>query len=116
MRLTTLSQPGAPPRPEFVLIPFDGGPAVKRLALPGFAVAGHGGFQWLPDGRAVCFAGVRDNIFNIWALPLDGSPPKQLTNFKSEFMRNYAFSRDGRRLAVSRGMEISDIVLIKDFR
>jgi len=110
-----VEQPGAPPRPEFVLIPFDGGPAVKRLALPGFATA-RGGFQWTPDGRAVCFAGVRDNIFNIWALPLDGSPPKQLTNFKSEFMRNYAFSRDGRRLAVSRGMEISDIVLIKDFR
>ena len=111
-----VEQPGAPPRPELVLIPFDGGPPVKRIAVPGFAVPGRGGFQWTPDGRAVCFAGVRDNIFNIWALPLDGSPPRQLTNFKSEFIRNYAFSRDGRRLAVSRGLEINDIVLIKDFR
>jgi serine/threonine protein kinase len=113
-----VEQPGAPPHPEFVIIPFDGGPPVKRIAAPDFAAAplSNGGFQWTPDGRAVCFVGQRGNVPNLWALPLDGSPPRQLTNFKSEFIRNYAFSRDGRRLAVSRGLELSDIVLIKDFR
>jgi Tol biopolymer transport system component len=70
----------------------------------------------MPDGRALAFAGVRNNVPNVWALPLDGAPPRQLTNFTSDFIRNYAFSPDGRQLAVSRGLEINDIVLIKDFR
>jgi hypothetical protein len=39
-----------------------------------------------------------------------------VTNFTSDFILTIAVSPDGRRLAVSRGREISDIVLIKDFR
>jgi hypothetical protein len=59
---------------------------------------------------------VAGNIPNIWAQPIDGGPPKQLTNFKSRFIKRYAFSRDGKQIALSRSIVTSDIVLIKDFR
>lgn len=41
--------------------------------------------------------------------------PKQLIHFQSEQIRNFAWSRDG-QLAVSRGVVISDVVLITDFK
>ncbi|MFL6211251.1 MAG: protein kinase domain-containing protein [Pyrinomonadaceae bacterium] len=111
-----VEQPGQQPRPEIVLIPFGGGPAVKTLPVPGSSRPERGGFQWMPDGRAICFIDTIKNVPNIWALPVDGTPPKQLTNFTSDFIHNYAISRDGRQFAVSRGHEINDIVLIRDFR
>src|SRR5262249_3884484 len=37
--------------------------------------------RWTPGGRGISFAAGKDGIGNIWNLPLDGSPPKQLTNF-----------------------------------
>src|SRR4029453_10222144 len=107
-------QPGQPRHLEIVFIPFEGGPPVKTLPMPDFAVAGLGGIQWMPDGRALAFTGIRNNVPNVWALPLDGGPPRQLTTITSDFIRNYALSRDGRQLAVSRGLEINDIVLIRD--
>jgi serine/threonine protein kinase/Tol biopolymer transport system component len=112
-----VNQPGQPVRSELVFIPFDGGPAVKTMALPDFFMPfSFGSGRWTPDGHALYFMGVRDTVSNVWELPLDGSPPRQVTNFTSDLIQNFAISRDGRRLAVSRGREISDIVLIKDFR
>jgi len=45
-----------------------------------------------------------------------GSPPKPVTNFKSLWIYNYAPSPDGKMIALSRGDQYQDIVLIKDFR
>ncbi len=39
----------------------------------------------------------------------------QLTNFDSELIYNFAFSRDG-RLAMSRGHQVSDVVLINSVK
>jgi hypothetical protein len=47
---------------------------------------------------------------------LDGGPPKPVTNFKSLWLYNYAPSPDGKLIALSRGHEYQDIVLIRDFR
>jgi hypothetical protein len=58
----------------------------------------------------------RNGVTNLWAQPIDGSPPKQLTNFASERIFNFDFSRDGKQLALSRGTETSDVVLISNFK
>ncbi len=55
-------------------------------------------------------------ISNIWSQPLDGGAPKQLTDFKTDRIFAFDWSRDGKQLAVSRGTVTSDVVLIKDFR
>ena len=50
---------------------------------------------------------------NLWLQNLDGSPGKQLTDFKSEFIRDFDFSFDGKQLAIIRGHREADVVLIR---
>jgi hypothetical protein len=57
-----------------------------------------------------------ENAINLWEEPLDGNEPRQLTKFSSNGIRNYAFSRDGKQLAVSRARFTSDVVLISDVK
>jgi hypothetical protein len=58
----------------------------------------------------------RNGVSNLWAQSIDGSPPKQLTNFTTDRIFGFAFSRDGKQLALSRGTQASDVVLISDFK
>jgi eukaryotic-like serine/threonine-protein kinase len=97
------------------LLRFDGGELVKLIDLP---QTGHANtlLVWSPDGRAVGYIDSRGGVSNIWLQPIDGSPPKQLTDFKSDRIFTFAWSRDGKWLAYSRGTEEHDVVLITDFR
>ncbi len=72
--------------------------------------------QWSPDSRAIVHVRSPLAVSNLWALPLDGGEPVQLTNFQSETIFSYAFSPDGKRLAMSRGRTTGDIVLIRNYR
>lgn len=72
--------------------------------------------HWTPDGRAVAYIKTEGDVSNIWAQPLDGSKPVQLTDFKSDLIFNFAWSNDGKQLAVARGSETSDVVLIRDIK
>ncbi len=67
--------------------------------------------RWTKDGQGIAYVKVGGNISNIWVQPVAGGPPRQLTNFDSDLIYNFAFSRDG-RLAMSRGHQVSDVVLI----
>lgn len=91
------------------VVPVDGGQPIKTI---------NGGSQWTPDSQAL--TGLMtgwDNVLNVWAQPLEGGDPKQLTNFKSNGVLNYAWSRDGKQLAVTRGGTYnSNVVLISDLR
>ena len=51
----------------------------------------------------------RGGVSNIWLQPLAGGEPKQLTNFKSDLIFSFDWSRD-RQLACSRGIVTSDVV------
>jgi Tol biopolymer transport system component len=75
-----------------------------------------GSLSWNPDGRAVIAKSDQGGVGNLWSFPIDGSTPKQLTNFTSNQISNFAISRDGKRLALARGFSNLDVVLIKDFR
>jgi Tol biopolymer transport system component len=69
--------------------------------------------QSTPHGRALAYVGLRDGISNIWRLPLDGTPATPITHFDSgQTLLHFAFSRDGKQLAMVRGWKTSDIVLI----
>jgi Tol biopolymer transport system component/tRNA A-37 threonylcarbamoyl transferase component Bud32 len=71
---------------------------------------------WSPDGRSVVVVKDADNVSNLWALPLGGGRPRQLTDWKSDRIFWFAWSRDGRQLAVARGDTFHDVMLISDFR
>jgi serine/threonine protein kinase len=100
-------------QPKLSIIPFEGGAPVKTVDLPRSVqpIA----FAWLPDGKSIAYLDSSSGILNVWTKPLDGSAPKQLTNFKSDFVNSFAISRDG-RIAAYRFTATRDIVLIKDFR
>ena len=95
------------------IVPVSGGAPVKTIALPSSVqpIA----FAWLPDGKSIAYLDSSAGVLNIWSAPLDGGQPKQLTNFNSGFIDNFAIFRDG-RIAVYRFNVSRDIVLIKDFR
>jgi Tol biopolymer transport system component len=72
------------------------------------------GVQFTPDGKSIAYA-VRDNgVDNLWVQPLDGSPSRQITNFKSEQISMFDWSPDGKSLALRRIHNESDVVLLQE--
>ena len=71
--------------------------------------------RWSPDGQALTFAADHDGVANVWAQPLDGGPPKQLTDFKVEGRFLFDWSRDGKQLIITRRRWPSDLVLLRNF-
>ena len=104
------------PTVKVAVIPFAGGDPVKLLDLPRPSFSGAPGLRWTPDGRALTFIDTINGVSNIWSLPLDGGAPKQLTEFKTDQIFWFDFSRDGKQLALSRGTQTSDVIVIRDFR
>jgi len=100
-------------QPKLAIMPFAGGNPVKTFDLP--RTIQPIAFAWTPDGRSIAYLDSSSGILNVWSQPIDGGAPKQLTNFKSEFLTSFAFSREG-KIAVYRWSATRDIVLIKDFR
>ncbi len=98
---------GANPKLATGLVPFNGGSISKISELAGFPN------RWSTDGSAIGLVPV--GASNILALPLNGDPAKQLTNFKSGQVFWFDWSHDG-RLAIARGTTVSDVVLIDHFR
>jgi eukaryotic-like serine/threonine-protein kinase len=71
--------------------------------------------RWMPDGKAFSYFDAKTNTV-LWQQPLDGSPPHQLTETTEGMIGFYAWSRDGKRLAISYAMPSSDIVLFKGLK
>jgi Tol biopolymer transport system component len=92
------------------IIPIEGGAPVKTLDLPTPMV------RWASDGRALTYIDTQGSASNIWSQPVAGGPPRQLTDWKSDRIFNFAWSRDGKQLALARGVVTNDVVLISDAR
>jgi Tol biopolymer transport system component len=94
-------------------VSLDGG-TINDVAKPPFRFSQ--AFRWTPDGTAVAYIDNSNGPGQIWALPSTGGPAKQLTNFATDSIFWFDWSRDGKQLAVARGTQLSDVVLISDFR
>ena len=74
-----------------------------------------GSVRFTRDGKAVVYPTAGAGVDNLWQQNLDGSPGKQLTNFKSERIADdFQWSPDGKQLGMIRGHIDSDVVLIRD--
>ena len=73
-----------------------------------------GSIAFSADGKGIVYPMRNGETDNLWLQNLDGSPGKQLTDFKSEFIRDFDYSFDGKQLAVIRGHRESDVVLIRE--
>jgi len=69
---------------------------------------------FMPDGKGVAYNIRHRGVDNLWLQPLDGSPFRQLTHFTAERIARFKFSPDGSQLAIERGHNESDAVLLRD--
>jgi len=72
--------------------------------------------RWAPRGDAIDYILTRNGVSNIWQQGLTGGPPKQITHFDSGEIFDFEWSRDGRQLALTRGTESSDVILMSNFQ
>ncbi len=98
---------------KIAVIPIEGGTPPKLLDFPATGNAAFG-VRWTVDGRALTYVDTRNGVSNLWSQPLDGSPPVQLTDFKSDHIYWFDWSRDGRWLALTRGNSTNDVVLFRN--
>ena len=68
------------------------------------------------DGKAVVYTIRENGVDNLWQQPLDGSAGKRLTSFKAEHIWDFHWSPDGSKLAMVRGHNDSDVVLLRDMQ
>ena len=104
---------GTPPW-QLAVVTIDGSSAPKIIAPPTHFNL-RSSIAWTLDGRAIIVNSDQRGVGNLWSQPIDGGAPKQITNFTSDLISNFAISHDGKRLAISRGNSSLDVVLIKDF-
>ena len=94
---------------------YDNGQLVKVLNIEAFRQEGPG-YRWAPNGKAITYIDNREGVSNIWSQPIDGGAPKQITDFKSDQIFRFDWSRDGKQLACSRGVETTDVILLRDLK
>jgi Tol biopolymer transport system component len=99
--------------PSLAIVPMAGGPPARVLPLPKTSIPLP--LAWTPDGGSVAFINMVDGVTNIWQQPLAGGPSTPVTHFKLGKIFNFQWSHDG-RIALARGTETVDAVLIRTFR
>jgi serine/threonine protein kinase/Tol biopolymer transport system component len=106
----TFASPGIP-KEQLALVPVDSPQNTKLLELQHQC---EGFVHFTPDGKSVVYPSLDPDADNLWLQPLDGSPGKQITNFKSERINELHWSFDGSKLAITRGHTDSDVVLLEE--
>jgi eukaryotic-like serine/threonine-protein kinase len=100
-------------RKQLALVPVDSPQNTKILELQR-PVPTLGNVRFTHDGKAVFYPFRDQDAENLWLQPLDGSPGKQLTNFKAEQITDSRWSADGSKLGMVRGHTDSDVVLLQE--
>jgi Tol biopolymer transport system component/DNA-binding winged helix-turn-helix (wHTH) protein len=100
-------QPG---KSQLAILSIEGGAPLKLFDVPQLANFRFG-IRWTPDGKAVTY---RDWGAGLWRQPIDGGAPQSVAGLPAEKIYPYSWSRDGKSLAFTRGVEIRDAILIKD--
>jgi Tol biopolymer transport system component/predicted Ser/Thr protein kinase len=98
------------------VIPLAGGRPVQTFDYSSSSLAGYPIIRWTEDGRNLTYIRDQQGVSNIWAQPLDGSPPKPVTGFTAGQIFNFAWSKDGLQLVLASGSKTSDVVLIHRLR
>ena len=93
------------------------GQRVRSFDLPASATPFDGGvrMRWLPDQSGLAFIDYRNKSSNIWVKPLDDKKPLfPLTDYKDGQIFGFDWSSDGKKILITRGAEMSDVLLLKN--
>jgi Tol biopolymer transport system component len=123
----TATRPTFSPDGKLVAFVYSEGESVEKFHLKIAVIPAEGGaplytfmaglprrIQFTPDGKGLAWPINEGGVGNIWVQPLAGGPPKQLTSFASEMVEDFAFSHNGKSMALLRGHVAKDVVLIKE--
>ena len=70
--------------------------------------------RFTPDGKALVHPIKQNRLENLWLQPLDGSPGRQITNFKTDLIVGLRWSPDGRNIGVLNRRIDADVVLLRE--
>jgi eukaryotic-like serine/threonine-protein kinase len=70
--------------------------------------------RFSPDGKSVVYVVREKGVDNLWTQALDGTGRKQLTSFDRDLIFQYAYSLDGKQIAIERGSIEADAFLLRD--
>jgi Tol biopolymer transport system component len=98
---------------KLAIVPIEGGQPTKILNVPP-SIGEFVNIRWTPDGKAISYLDSKEGIPNVWNQPIDGGKPVQVTDFNSEKIFNFDWSRDGKQLGLARGKTSTDVILIRD--
>lgn len=96
------------------IVSAEGGAPIRSFAIP-FSYS-YLSARWTPDGQALVYRTQDKTAGNLWKQPVAGGAREQLTNFKTDSIFNFTYSHDGKRIILSRGQSIVNVVLIRNFR
>ncbi len=100
------------PTLKLAVIPATGGAPVNVFVRP----IGARRLHWSPDQKSIQYLLTRHGATNVWEQSLAGGSPRPVTDFTSGHIFDFAWSRDGRELLLSKGEETSDVLLVSNFR
>jgi Tol biopolymer transport system component/DNA-binding winged helix-turn-helix (wHTH) protein len=99
---------------RIAIVSVEGGEPAKIFDIP--SALSIRPIEWLSDSSAITYIDTRGEVSNVWSQPLDSSSSRRLTDFKVDHIFDFAWSRDGRQLALARGSIRTDVVSIKNLR
>ncbi len=95
---------------KIIVFPASGGQAAGMFEAPGNASRPLG---WTPDGQNVMYIVTKNGASNLWQQPINGGgSATQVTNFTRHRLYDFAWSPDGKQLAVARGRTNDDAILL----
>jgi Tol biopolymer transport system component len=91
------------------IVPFKSGEVSHSFSLPTMALARR--LHWTADGKAIIY---RDSPNGLWRQPLDGGEREPIKGLETVPVYNFALSFDGKSLAYTRGVDMREIVLLRN--
>jgi len=106
---------GTPDQPAKIAV-FDikGGKPLKLIDAP--KVIRSRKYLWSEDDKSILYVDYIDRVGNIWAQPIDGGKPKQITFFESGRIQRFSVDRKSGRFVLSRGNSSADVVSIGNLK
>jgi serine/threonine protein kinase/sugar lactone lactonase YvrE len=87
-----------------------------QLARSFSGMPGRATVHWSPDGKGLLYLATANGVSNVWFQAIDGGLPRQVTHFSEETIFAFSPSPDGHSLALIRGRETENLVLLESAR
>ncbi len=100
---------------KLLVVATDSGRRLSEFELPPGVEPEWPGVRWTPDGQSLTYVVTSQGVSNIWSQAVAGGRPKPLTDFNESQIFFFDWSLTNRKLALVRGNDTRDLVLVRDF-